>query len=152
MFRSTTSSSIHSSPSRGLRFSVPVPTSANSVSSVLKSPPAAAVNLLPATPRSPLITNSFGIRTSANPAPNSRGMCSFKTQDLNSIRMCTYEKTPRGVPTHPLRCSSPFASETGQQHPSVTLVAVPFWNRLLDKGGVTRVKALGGQSSGYHRR
>jgi hypothetical protein len=35
------------------------------------------------------------------------------------------------------------ASETDPQHPSVTLIGVPFWERPRGNGGVTRVKTLG---------
>jgi hypothetical protein len=72
------------------------------------------------------LRNPFTIRTS-------------KTQDLKSFRIRTYEKTGEGGPARPLSS----APKTDPQHPSVTLVGVPFWERPCGKGDATRVKTLG---------
>jgi hypothetical protein len=72
------------------------------------------------------LRNPFTIRTS-------------KTQDLKPFRIRTYEKTGEGGPARPLSS----APKTDPQHPSVTLVGVPFWERPCGKGDATRVKTLG---------
>jgi hypothetical protein len=57
----------------------------------------------------------------------------------NSRRIRTYEKTGEGAPAG----SFSSAPETDPQHPSVTLIGVPFWERPCGNGGMTRVKTLG---------
>jgi hypothetical protein len=71
--------------------------------------------------------NPFRIRTS-------------KTQDLKLFRIRTYEKTGEGGP---IQCSLWSVSETDSQHPTVTLIGVPFWERARGNGGVPRAKTLG---------
>ena len=53
--------------------------------------------LISAANHPPLSTIPFTIRTFAKSARNSCGMRSFKTRDLKSFGMCSYEKTGGGV-------------------------------------------------------
>jgi hypothetical protein len=85
------------------------------------------------------VLNSFRIRTYVKSASNPFTIRTSKTQDLKPFRIRTYEKTGGG----PIKCSLSSVSETDSQHPSVTLIGVPFWERARGNGGVTRVKTLG---------
>jgi len=96
--------------------------------------------LPPVTSHQSQVTISFIIRTSEKHASNPFRIRTSKTEDLKPFRIRTYGKTGEGGP---IKCSLLSASETDPQHPSVTLIGVPFWERPRGNGGVTRVKTLG---------
>ncbi len=93
---------------------------------------------VPSTAHSSSSAKSRRIRTYAKRARNPFTIRTSKTQDLKPFRIRTYEKTPGGPPAGSLSS----APETDPQHPSVTLIGVPFWECPCGNGGVTRAKTL----------
>ena len=92
-----------------------------------------------ATRHSSFTAKSRRIRTYLKTARNLFRIRTSKTKDLKPFRIRTYEKTPGG----PLDSSFSPTPETGQQHPSVTLVDATIRKGSMGQGGATRVKTLG---------
>src|ERR1700676_4344079 len=73
--------------------------------------------------------NPRRIRTYEKRARNPFTIPTSKTQDLKPFRIRTYEKPPGEGASAGSFSSAP---ETDPQHPSVTLIGVPFWDVLVE--------------------